>query len=94
MTTIWKFPFAVGDDISIKMPACAEVLSVGVQDNTACVWARVDPAWPERVYHFRMYGTGHPLNPHDVGRFVGTIQMAGGALVFHVFEAATASVEA
>ena len=36
------------------------------------------------IYHFRVAGTGHDLGS-NVGRHIGSFQMHGGALVFHVF---------
>jgi hypothetical protein len=38
-----------------------------------------------------MYGTGHDM-PDDPGQYVGTFQMHGGALVFHLFEVNAAEV--
>jgi hypothetical protein len=45
----------------------------------------VDPKGPLRPRRFRVAGTGHELEPY-VDRYIGTFQMLGGTLVFHVFE--------
>ena len=87
MRTIWKFPIPIIDEIEVLMPAGAEVLSVGNQQEAAQVWAAVDDEMPTNHRHFKLRGTGHPLTG-DEGRFVGSFQLAGGRLVFHLFEAA------
>jgi len=68
------------------MPKGAEVLCVQMQDGIPCMWAMVDTSTMERERRlFRILGTGHPAD-NDVGKYVGTYQMMGGSLVFHVFE--------
>jgi len=49
------------------------------------LWAYVDPTEPRVTRKFRIIGTGHPIAT-DPGDYIGTFQMGGGALVFHVFE--------
>lgn len=83
--TIWKVPLE--SDGLISLPSGAEVLSVQMQGDTPTIWARVDPAAERAVIRLGVYGTGHDL-PADPGRFVGTFQINGGALVFHVFQPA------
>ena len=88
--TIWKFPVPVQDSFDISMSPDAEVLSVQVQHGTPYLWVRT-PAeaikpdyltWSRRFY---LHGTGHTVNK-GAGRFIGTFQMHGGSLVFHLFE--------
>lgn len=82
---IWKFPVSIAERFSVEMPAGAEILTVQMQGDTPCMWAIVDPdAFPE-IRNFRMAGTGHELG--QIGRHIGTVQMAGGALIWHFFEA-------
>src|SRR5262245_16240690 len=84
---IWKFPFQnIGYHITLDMPEGARPLCVQIQDNMPCVWALVDPGNPKRPRRFRLAGTGHPIEPEDVGRYVGTFQMQNGELVFHLFD--------
>jgi hypothetical protein len=82
--TIWKYPFEVTDNVSISMPGGAQILTVQAQNDTPCVWALVDPEAPKQTHHFRVYGTGHPID--EPGQYLGTFQLYGGSLVFHVFE--------
>lgn len=85
MKTIWKFPLALADEIHLRMPQNAQILSVQVQDGIACLWALVDPEYELITRIVLIRGTGHPCN--DVGSYISTFQMINGDLVFHAFEA-------
>ena len=83
MKTIWKRPL-VSDGI-VEFPRGATILSVQTQAGVPTVWALVDPAAPLEAIPVAIYGTGHDL-PDDPGRFIGTFQLHGGALVLHAFQ--------
>lgn len=96
MREIWKFPISRLDPVLIgesgqgarglvSMPASAEVLSVGVQGATICLWAMVDPALAvdQETRQVNVFGTGWPV-ARDPGKFLGTVQTPPG-LVWHVF---------
>jgi len=89
MKTIWKFPLQSADQQTIKMPAGAELLSVQVQRETVCLWAKVDPEAAREPRVIAIFGTGHEL-PEDEStfrlEFIDTFQLHDGALVFHAFE--------
>jgi hypothetical protein len=88
MRTIYKYELVVTDDQFIHPPVGAEFVSCQEQGGTACLWALVDPEKPPAQRHIRIHGTGHPM-PHytkDSHAFLGTFQLNGGSLVFHVFE--------
>jgi len=82
---IFKYELDLQQKQGIMMPAGAEVLSVQPQMGQLCMWAAVDVEAPPELRHFVLYATGEEL-PADHGRFVATVQGAGGALVFHLFE--------
>lgn len=82
---VYKYDLPIGDWISVRMPEGAQALCVQTQHGAPQLWARVDIERPPVVHHFRMVGTGHDLGT-NVGRYVGTVQLHDGALVFHVFE--------
>lgn len=85
MKTIWKFSLGmVGEQCAI-LPAGAEILCVQMQGNVPQIWALCDPAEPKVPRTIAIYGTGHPV-PGNPGRYIGTFQMSGGALVWHAFE--------
>jgi hypothetical protein len=81
--TIWKFP--VGASGGVWAPKGAHFISVQMQNGSAVAWALVDPSAERETIHLGVYGTGHDM-PDNPGRFVSTIQMHGGDLVFHVFQ--------
>jgi hypothetical protein len=85
MKTIWKFPLEVTDFQHIKVPKGYRILTVRVQYDRPTLWAMVDPNETDvGPVEIRIFGTGHPM-PDDPGRYIGTFQMSGGSLVFHVF---------
>lgn len=87
MKEVWKFavPFRGPDVFTIDMPGDAEPLSVQIQHGEPQIWALVSTDALPMPRTFRIAGTGHPIG-ETVRRHVGTYQMAGGSLVFHVFE--------
>lgn len=89
MKTIWKFSFPIADEFSFEMPVGAQILSVQVQNGpsgeNACLWALVDPSAPREDRAFRIRGTGHDAAGIDAETFIGTFQMLGGSLVWHLF---------
>ena len=56
-----------------------------MQGEVPTAWAIVNPDEPYEAITLRIVGTGHNL-PDEPGRFLGTFQMQGGALVFHAFQ--------
>lgn len=89
-TTIYKYPLDPDTDI-INLPRFANVLCVQVQGTTPCIWAEVDPNAPLERRHFQVVGTGHQLPVHDKyevtePKYIGTFQLHGGMLVFHLYE--------
>ena len=85
METVYKYPLGMpNDDITIEMHEGAEILYIEVQHGIPCLWARVNTNKPIERKHFRMAGTGHPLN--NAGKHIGSFLMEEGKLVFHLFE--------
>lgn len=68
-----------------KIPHGAKLLSVGVQNGSAYLWALVNPENPLRERLVVPAGTGHTLPPAVVeAPFLGTVHIDG--LVFHFFD--------
>jgi len=86
MKTIWKFPL-VGRSLeeTIAMPEGAEILCVQVQDRTPTLWASVDPSRKLTARSIYVVATGDEELPLDDWHYIGTYQMASGALIYHVF---------
>ncbi len=89
MKSIWKFPLVINDRQSIEMPIDAEILCVQTQYGHPCVWALCSTEGVVAKRHFAIYGTGHAVpdsTTEKIGKYVGTFQMSGGQIVFHVFD--------
>lgn len=85
MRTIYKFPLGVKHFTVISMPKGAEILTVQMQFGDLCLWAIVDPEAEDEDRQFYIFPTGRPLNLPEY-EYIGTVQMRGGQLVWHVFE--------
>ena len=68
----------------IYLPAGAKILTVQVQNNQPCIWAEVDPTNYTVKRDISIIGTGHTLPKKEV-TYIGTFQLFGGDLVFHVY---------
>ncbi len=85
MKTIHKYDLNdPADAIHIETDHVDKWLSVDVQRGQPVVWAVVDTDKPKQAHTFHVRGTGHPMTGAE-GHFLGTILLAGGSLVFHVF---------
>ena len=86
MATIWKYEIAQKSIQQIDLPEGAEVLAVQSQYDFPYIWALVNPSEPTKPREFHLYGTGHPIHQRESLAYVGTFQLQGGDLVFHLFE--------
>ena len=82
---IWKFPLGVTDVQVLEVPFGAKFLTVQVQNGVPCLWALVNPESGKVGRTIEVFGTGHHMDESD-REYIGTFQLSGGALVFHVFE--------
>lgn len=90
MKTIYKYtlePSGFPSVQDIQMPDLSELLTVQVQLGRPQLWALVDPSRPLRTRKIEVFGTGEDIESDGVHRkYIGTFQLEGGGLVFHVFE--------
>ena len=96
MRTIYKYPLEVkdGQTIYIKglvernalVRSCEQVVHVGVQGRTPCIWCLVDDERKERPVRVVIHGTGHNAD-ETVGKMkcVGSFTLLDGKFVGHVF---------
>lgn len=87
---IFRYRLKITDAPEVLLPRGAQTLSVGPPrdgSDELDLWVLVDPNEPVGLIEFRVVGTGNPM-PDDCGRFIGTVPVLGGALIFHVFEVA------
>ena len=82
---IWKYVVAF-DAYVMRMPKGAKILGVQVQFNEPKMWALVDDQQPLEERRFYTIGTGHDFDYQDGDQHIGTFQLHGGSIVFHVFE--------
>ncbi len=82
---IYKYPFGVCDFFQLSLPKGAEILSVQVQNETPCFWVLADPLEVQETRDFEILATGQPFDLTDQ-KFIGTFQLQGGSLIFHLFE--------
>jgi hypothetical protein len=85
MNTIYKYTLSESVN-EIKMPQGSIPLTVQEQHGNTQLWALVDPDKPTITRTFEIYGTGHEVKDHQNLFYISTIQVAGGTLIFHVFE--------
>jgi hypothetical protein len=87
---IWKVSLAITDRQTVTMPKDANILSVQEQSGTLHLWAIVNPYAEQERRVIEIVGTGTPMadvDEEDLARFhIATVQVRGGALVWHVFE--------
>lgn len=85
--TIWKFTvgFPV-DSEHIEMPRGAKILTTEMQHGHLRIWAMVDPSQDKVPRLIQIAGTGHDLSTRIMGEYIGSFQLDGGNLVFHVFD--------
>ena len=84
---IYKYTLAVTDLQTLALPERAKVLTVQTQAGLPQLWALVnEKASVAEHRRFATYGTGNPMPDGNLGQYIGTYQLADGALVFHVFE--------
>jgi hypothetical protein len=84
MRAVWKFPLMLQDSQSVYMPTNADLLTVQMQGEQICLWALCEPENGMSPRIILIHGTGNPIG--DIEGYIGTVQMLGGKLVFHVFE--------
>ena len=97
---VYRYPLALLERQVIDMPPGSQVLSVQLRDSDRGrapndpalrlqLWARVplDQEFdiPNNSFPIYIKGTGYDLDIDPNCRFVGTVQLANGDLIFHVF---------
>jgi hypothetical protein len=87
MRTVFKYPIETTDTQELKLPQGSTILCVQVQNGQPCVWVILDSEVNvNRIYTLTTLGTGHRLSYNlAADNYLGTYQLQGGALVFHVF---------
>lgn len=83
MDRIFKYQLdLVNGPQPVMLPDESTLLTAQMQNGNICVWARVNPDSPSRMFFFFVVGTGHPM-PEGASQYLATVQM--GPFVWHVF---------
>lgn len=90
---IFKYPLEITDSQTIRMPKDAMILTIQLQDDNPCIWARIPDPKVGEINHseFRTFitvGTGNEYDGSNTDFYIGTYQkkFLGGLFVGHVFE--------
>lgn len=86
MRTVYKYALPLDDLVTVELPGGAKILCVQAQRDVPTIWALVDTFNSPEPRTFRIAGTGHPIEDMHTDNYIGTFQMRGGSLVFHLFE--------
>ena len=84
MKTVHKFQLSPGLT-TIGLPEGAKVLHVAEQYTNVCIWVELDVGEAPLNRCFYTVPTGGEV-PHDYKRFIGTVLMMNGCLVYHIYE--------
>jgi hypothetical protein len=86
MKRVYKYVLKATDEQVVEIPSI-NILSVESQLDDIVVYALVDIDNPTHSrYTFRVHGTGNDIkNDIDSFKFLGTVKMYNGSLMFHVF---------
>ena len=90
MKRVFEYPLTLEAEQNITMPLSAELLGLQVRGEIAVLWAIVDHQnrdTQRRVYLVATATPGRGDPPLDKARYIGTFQLAGGDIVYHVFDA-------
>lgn len=85
---VFKYEVPIDDRFTLKLPRHAKIIAFQVQHEQPQVWALVDPEEKTMMDRdFILAGTGHPIDEREDNlHHLGTWQMRGGSLVWHLFE--------
>ncbi len=86
MKKIYKYGLEITDTQDLLIVGFREVLSVTVQYGNLALYAVVDTEDPKTTsIAISIRGTGHNYDLDSSWTFLGTHQMAGGNLIWHVW---------
>lgn len=83
---IYKYPIPVSGEFILDLPKGSKPLCVQIQQGQPQMWAAIDPMAPLVKHLFQLCGTGHDREDINPFTYLGTFQVQGGTLVFHVFD--------
>ena len=85
MRMVYKYPVLLENYFEVTMPVGARILTVQIQNSEPQMWVLINPSFQNKIYRFRLVGTGHPIQDNEELSYIDTFQMRNGGLVFHLF---------
>lgn len=88
MRTVWKYKLQATHIQELRLPEKAEILYVREQNEFVCLWAVVETHRELEARVIEVVPTGVEMET-DMGvdrKYLGSVHLQNGALVFHVFE--------
>ena len=86
MKTIYKYPLIAMHTQTLELPKGSSILSVMNQFDEIVIYALVDTEEKQtEKYTITTHGTGHKADDVCNFKFLGTVKLEDGRLMFHVF---------
>ena len=85
MKVIWKYEIPIESWFTLEMPMGAKIHTFQTQGDEAHIWAIVEPGREIVKRCFVILATGQEFI-ESPGKYLGTVQVYGGQLVWHLFE--------
>ncbi len=84
MKSIWKFELPISG--KIQMPRNSKILSVQAQHEVPVIWAEVQTENEKEERSFEYFETGEELPNKAPMKYLGTVHLGNGKLVWHIYE--------
>jgi hypothetical protein len=86
MRKIYKYELLIIDEQKLVLPRESKILSVAEQSNQIVLYAFTENKnTVDEEYKIIIHGTGHNASDIENYRFLGTVKLMDGRLMFHVF---------
>lgn len=86
MRTIHKQSLKIKDTQEIELPHNSDILHIGIQGNSVCIWYECDTEQPKEKVKIYCYGTGHEIPQERTQKYIGTVIVFNGSGVFHFYQ--------
>lgn len=85
---IFKYQIPIQLTSTIHLPKNAEILYVGTQQGSMCIWCLIDEKVGLEPRQFYLFGTGQQIERILGYRYVyiGTFKLDNDTLILHLFE--------
>jgi len=86
MKVVWKLALSTVTMQTVTMPVGAQIIHVREQHGSPCIWFECDDEAPKGTTQIAMCGTGWDRPPEEAWKYIGTVHLDNGNLVFHLYE--------